>query len=271
MRQVAGEDKKVRSDENGNVCSGNGDKHLPRDTSVTSIEEKLRSIPKRKNKKHLGKKEREKLRAKTAKAQKLADEEAGCIAAGGSPSKPIASDDTKSDSRSRYTVFVGNLPYDATREEVFQHFDCHLRDMVLEVRLQHDRGTGQFRGTCFVDFKDAISLGKAFKLHHSKFMDRKINVEPTVGGGGKGENRTKKMTEKKKELEKLRKKRLEREKKTQKQAGAKKRGFGAQKRSLERAHAQANGEGSRKKAKVHQTVATGGSGERETKGNRSPD
>jgi nucleolar protein 6 len=260
MRQVAGDVKKLRSDGIGNVCSGNGPEHSPRGTSVTSIEEKLKSIPKRKNKKHLGKKEREKLRAKAANEQKLADEEAGCIAAGGSPSKPITADDTKADSRSRYTVFVGNLPYDATREEVFQHFDCHLRDMVLEVRLQHDRGTGQFRGTCFVDFKDAISLGKAFKLHHSKFMDRKINVEPTVGGGGKGENRTKKMTEKKKELEKLRKKRLEREKKTQKQAGAKKRGFGAQKRSLERAHAQANGEGARKKAKVQQTVATGGSG-----------
>lgn len=179
-------------------------------------------------KKKLGKKEREKLKLRTAKAQELADEEAGRIAAGGTPA-PAADTATKLDKRSRYTVFVGNLPYDATQQDVYKHFDNFLREMVLDVRMLHDRGTGEFRGTCFVDLKDAISLSKAYKLHHSKLMDRQINVEPTVGGGGKGENRIKKTEDKKKELEDLRKKRIKKELSNPKDK--KTRGFGAQKRS----------------------------------------
>ena len=82
---------------------------------------------KKKRKKHLGKKEREKLRLKAAKAQELADEEAGRLAAGGAAAAAAAasalgSADEHAGSagndkkKSRYTVFVGNLPYDATQQ-----------------------------------------------------------------------------------------------------------------------------------------------------------
>jgi hypothetical protein len=223
------------------------------------------SDPAKKSKKKtkLGRKEREKLRLKAAKAQAQADEEAGRIAAGGAPRGEVAPGEgapASTDKKKRYTVFVGNLPYDATQQDVFKHFDNFLREMVLDVRMQHDKGTGQFRGTvcavhppaarpcrtpcnemrvrilpgaasanafarafltslsylhenaqCFVDLKDPIALSKAYKLHHSKIMDRQINVEPTVGGGGTGENRQRKMQEKKRELEKLRKKRISKE------------------------------------------------------------
>lgn len=37
-------------------------------------------------------------------------------------------------------------------------------------------------------------------MHHTKLKDRKINVELTAGGGGKGEARRKKLAEKKKRL-----------------------------------------------------------------------
>jgi len=195
-------------------------------------------------KKKLGKKEREKQKLRIAKAQALADEEAGRIAAGGAPA-PTVDAATKLEKRSRYTVFVGNLPYDATQQDLFKHFDNFLRDMVLDVRMLHDRGTGESRGTCFVDLKDAISLSKAHKLHHSKLMDRQINVEPSVGGGGKGENRVKKTEEKKRELEDLRKKRIKKElSNPNPRAGAAARGFGAQKRTAQ-ANAAANG-GSRR-------------------------
>jgi nucleolar protein 6 len=126
-------------------------------------------------------------------------------------------------------VFVGNLPYDATQQDVFKHFDNFLREMVLDVRMNHDKGTGEFRGTCFVDLTDAVALSKAFKLHHSKLLDRKINVEATVGGGGKGEKRKQKLEDRKRELDKLRRKRLQREKENPKPK--KTRGLGAQKRS----------------------------------------
>ncbi len=197
---------------------------------------------KKKRKPHLGRKEREKLRKAAAAAQAAADEEAGRVAAGGAAGVADAAavvgagedTDDKARHRSRYTVFVGNLPYDATTQDVFKHFDASLRGMVLDVRMNHDKGTGEFRGTCFVDFKDAVALSKAFKLHHSKLLERKINVEATVGGGGKGENRMHKLEERQRELAKLRKKRLQREKENPKTK--KTRGLGAQKRSAMAVH-----------------------------------
>jgi nucleolar protein 6 len=206
------------------------------------VEEEPSGAKKKKRKPHLGRKEREKLRKAAAAAQAAADEEAGRFAAGGAAgdadaavgADAVGDTDGKAKHRSRYTVFVGNLPYDATTQDVFKHFDASLRGMVLDVRMNHDKGTGEFRGTCFVDFKDAVALSKAFKLHHSKLLERKINVEATVGGGGKGENRMHKLEERQRELEKLRKKRLQREKENPKTK--KTRGLGAQKRSAMAAH-----------------------------------
>jgi len=128
-------------------------------------EEEPPGAKKKKRKPHLGRKEREKLRKAAAAAQSAADEEAGRVAAGGAAGVADAANaageamdaDGKAKHRSRYTVFVGNLPYDATTQDVFKHFDTSLRGMVLDVRMNHDKGTGEFRGTCFVDFKDAVT------------------------------------------------------------------------------------------------------------------
>jgi len=35
--------------------------------------------------------------------------------------------------RQRYTVFVGNLPYDADKQEIHDHFDRFLHGQVLQV------------------------------------------------------------------------------------------------------------------------------------------
>lgn len=45
--------------------------------------------------------------------------------------------------------------------------------------------------------RDARPLQCALKMHHTKVQDRKINVEPTVGGGGTGQNRKDKLKKKK--------------------------------------------------------------------------
>ena len=208
------------------------------------------AVAKKKRKKHLGRKEREKLRLKRAKEQENEDEMAGMLAAGGVP--PVASveeghngETGGKEKRRRYTVFVGNLPYDSTQQDVFQHFEQYLRGMVLDVRMNHDKGTGQFRGTCFVDLKDPVALTKAYKLHHSKILERKINVEATVGGGGSGENRTKKLQKKQNDLSKLHTRRIAKDATKQKK-GAAKRGLGAQKRDAEKRQAKAKTKGSRK-------------------------
>ena len=55
----------------------------------------------------------------------------------------------------------------------------------------------------------------ALKLHHTKFGDRRINIELSCGGGGKTEERTEKMKSKNKRVQRQRLKR--RKKKTESQ------------------------------------------------------
>lgn len=57
------------------------------------------------------------------------------------------------------------------------------------------------KGCAFLEFKDRQGVQQALKLHHSQLDGRKINVELTAGGGGKGETRLKKLKERNKELE----------------------------------------------------------------------
>lgn len=50
-------------------------------------------------------------------------------------------------------IYVGNLPYSATEEEVRDLFEPH--GSVLSVAMINDRETGRFRGFCFVEMDDA--------------------------------------------------------------------------------------------------------------------
>lgn len=142
-------------------------------------------------KKKLGKKERE-----AAKKRAQAGEDGAAAADGPAPPKK------------RYTLFVGNLPYDITKEELLEYFGRFTKNQVESVRMLTDRGTGEFKGTCFVDLKDSHSYEVCLRLHHTKLQDRKINVEPTVGGGGTGENRRKKLKSKTQKFTKQRQKRV---------------------------------------------------------------
>ena len=45
-------------------------------------------------------------------------------------------------------------------------------------------------------------------MHHTKMDGRKINVEPTVGGGGKGSNRMEKLEKKRQLFKEVQKKRI---------------------------------------------------------------
>jgi nucleolar protein 6 len=109
--------------------------------------------------------------------------------------------------KSRYILYVTNIPYDASKEDIIKHFGA-LKEKLVSIRMLTDKGTGQFRGTCFIDCADKESFAVALKLHHTKLMDRKIVVEPTVGGGGKGENRMQRLTHKRQKFSEVRKKRI---------------------------------------------------------------
>lgn len=89
------------------------------------------------------------------------------------------------------TLFVGQLPYSATRETIKKHFH---ESGDIEVRMMTDKKTNKFKGTAFIEVKDSKALGAALSRHHTLFNGRRINVELTASGGGnKSEQRRTKI------------------------------------------------------------------------------
>lgn len=79
-------------------------------------------------------------------------------------------------------------------------------DNIKEFRLMTKK-SGESKGCGFIEFGDKASYWKALNLHHSVLAGRKINVEVTCGGGGKGENRVKKLQQRKLKFQQGRKRR----------------------------------------------------------------
>jgi RNA recognition motif-containing protein len=72
-------------------------------------------------------------------------------------------------------LFVGNLPYDATEEEIREHFST--AGSVLNVFLPVDRETGRKRGFAFVEFHDSAAAAEAIRLFNSQpFKGRALAV-----------------------------------------------------------------------------------------------
>jgi len=89
-------------------------------------------------------------------------------------------------------LFVGNLPYDATEEDIRAHFST--AGNVLNVFVPLDRETGRKRGFAFVEFNNATEAQEAIRLFNSQpFRGRPLAVNearakesrpPSPGGGG---------------------------------------------------------------------------------------
>ena len=152
----------------------------------------------------------------------------------------------------RFILFVGNLPYDASKEQIEAHFS---KISPSSVRLATNKGTKKSKGFAFLEFDHYDKMKTCLKLyHHSIFgpeakekggkptdrakddeeeqtrkgeqaqKGRRINVELTVGGGGKGKERNSKIKSKNQRLEEERERRRIKEKAEREQAGPKKKG-----------------------------------------------
>ncbi|PTB70449.1 hypothetical protein BBK36DRAFT_1155255 [Trichoderma citrinoviride] len=116
----------------------------------------------------------------------------------------------------RNIVFVGNLPYSATATSITAHF-ASLKPVAVRC-LTKKEDPKACRGIAFVEFATPTHQRTCLdKFHHTMFDDgisppRKINVELTAGGGGKGQGRKDKIMEKNKKLDENRAKRIEKEK-----------------------------------------------------------
>jgi len=73
------------------------------------------------------------------------------------------------------TLYVGNLSFDATEEEVREFFEQH--GTVLAVRLVTDRDTGRPRGFGFVEMDDEDADKAAEATNGVEFGGRTLRVD----------------------------------------------------------------------------------------------
>ena len=90
-------------------------------------------------------------------------------------------------------MYVGNLPYEVTEEELRELFSAH--GPVNEVAVVMDRETGRPRGFAFVTMNEKEGMDAAIReLDGQDFNGRSLNVNearprenrPSFGGGGGG-------------------------------------------------------------------------------------
>ncbi|KAH9257847.1 hypothetical protein BASA81_003866 [Batrachochytrium salamandrivorans] len=102
--------------------------------------------------------------------------------------------DKKDEKYSRLILFVGQIPFEATEQDLEKHFMEHGAGKVI-VRLLTDKATGKSKGLAFVDFTSPQQLVCGLRVHRTRIMGRAINVERTVGGGGNNVNRKEKLVQ----------------------------------------------------------------------------
>lgn len=161
-------------------------------------------------------------------------------------------DASKAPANTRFIVFVGNLPFSTTTEQISSHF--HKLNPT-SIRHPLDKEKGRSKGYAFLEFDNYSSMKTCLKVYHHSMFDpertaklpaeafdengleierpggqdnkrgsgRRINVELTAGGGGKSEGRKEKIRVKNTRLEEQRDRRREAEKKAE-NAKRKKRG-----------------------------------------------
>lgn len=156
-------------------------------------------------------------------------------------SKGITSEDTQTKptkqeetpKKQRFIVFVGNLPYTLSEEQLKQHFASIKPE---SIRFLTKPDTGQCKGYAFLEFAHFDRMKTCLKQFHHTIIDsgiggergkKKINVELTAGGGGSGAQRNQKLQTKNTRLEEERKRRAEALAKQEKKKRAKQAQSGA--------------------------------------------
>lgn len=79
-----------------------------------------------------------------------------------------------------YTLFIGNLSYDTTKEDVLRHFaKCGA---IKNVRIPLEKITNQPRGFGYIEVEEHVTYENVLSMHHTFLKRRRINVECTFGG-----------------------------------------------------------------------------------------
>ena len=94
-------------------------------------------------------------------------------------------------------LYVGNLPYSVTEEQLHQHFGQH--GSVLSARIVTDKFTGRSKGFGFIEMSSDAEAERAINaINGTEFEGRNVVVsearpqaprESSFGGGGAGRPR----------------------------------------------------------------------------------
>lgn len=132
------------------------------------------------------------MESEAAKLREMQQFDDGTTDGPGNPSNNIREDREDIDARS---VFVGNVDYGATPEEIQQHFSSGAgAGSINRVTILLDKFTGHPKGYAYVEFTDPSYVAQALVLNESEFRGRNIKVVPkrtnlpgmTRGRGGRG-------------------------------------------------------------------------------------
>ena len=86
------------------------------------------------------------------------------------------------------TLYVGNLPWSATEDDLTRVFSQHAQ--VISTRVVTDRETGRSRGFGFVEVEDDQAQAAIDALNGFMFGGRPLTVNEAKpresGGGGRG-------------------------------------------------------------------------------------
>ncbi|KAG0726136.1 RNA-binding protein 34 [Chionoecetes opilio] len=91
----------------------------------------------------------------------------------------------KNKKEKKYVLFMGNLPYQITEEEIREHFKSVIDPIVRVALMKRTKGNkieGIGKGYGFIEFASNQGYDKALKLNKSKLKDRLINVAFTTPG-----------------------------------------------------------------------------------------
>ncbi|WFD23870.1 Polyadenylate-binding protein 2-B [Malassezia equina] len=110
------------------------------------------------------------MEAEAAKLREL-NEAAEREMEGAAPAQPTEEEKMKTDARS---IYVGNVDYGATPEEIQQHFQsCGT---IHRVTILCDKFTGHPKGFAYVEFADPSFVENALVLNESLFRGRLLKV-----------------------------------------------------------------------------------------------
>ncbi|KKA30801.1 hypothetical protein TD95_003663 [Thielaviopsis punctulata] len=84
-------------------------------------------------------------------------------------------------------VFVGNIPYDLSEEQIIEIFNSAGK--VINFRLVYDRETGRPKGFGFAEYPDSDSASSAVRnLHNYEIKGRRLRVDFSNEGGTEDED-----------------------------------------------------------------------------------